>query len=115
MKLSGDLTLFVKERKTKDGKSFNTYTTTVGSKQEDGSYLNASMDVVFTKEEFPESKLSKLSPKRYYRLEVEEAYHSVRAYNDAEGKEHRVIILVIVKATVKDSKEIINSTEEVPF
>ena len=115
MNISGKLTLFIQEKKTKEGKVFHTYSTTIGNKQEDGSYLNASMDVLFDKNNFSGEKLSKLDPKRAYNLEVSEAWLTTRSFKSKEDKDVRVICIFIKEATVKDSKVINKSTEEVPF
>ena len=115
MNISGKLLLFVQEKKTSEGKPFRTYSTSVGNKQEDGSYLNASMDLVFAKERFPESKLAKLDSSKVYTLEVKEAWPSVRKFITKEGKEVRVIYIFINDATITDSKEINKSSDEVPF
>ena len=115
MNVSGKLTLFIQEKKTSEGKIFHTYSTSVGSKQEDGSYLNATMEVGFNKERFPLSKLEKLDSAKAYILEIKDSWLSVRKFTTKEGKEARVIYLFINDAEIKDSKEINKSSGEYPF
>ena len=46
MLLSADkINIFVNERKDKEGKTFKTYSTTINSKQEDGTFISVSVRV----------------------------------------------------------------------
>lgn len=100
MNINGKITLFVKEVKGKDGKSFKTYSGSIGSKQEDESYVNASIEIKFDKENFPFEKLDKLNPTKAYTLNIEEGWLGARAYQ-SDGKDRRVIYIFVKKATIE--------------
>lgn len=116
MKISETIRIFVETKKTKEGKPFKVFSTSFSTKNEDGSYINKSMEVRFNKENIPESATSKLLESKVYTLNVENAWLGVRAYNNAEGEEVKVFYLYVDKATIKEAKDINKSkNSDLPF
>lgn len=116
MKVSELLRVFVEDKKTKEGKPWKSFTTSFSSKNEDGTYVNKSMEVRFNKENIPESKTNKMESTKVYTLEVENAWIGVRGYVNEKGEERKVFYLYIDKAKVKESKDIEKSgNSDIPF
>ena len=116
MKVSELVRVFVEDKKTKDGKPWKAFTTSFSSKNEDGTYVNKSMEVRFNRENIPEAKTNKMESTKVYTLEVENAWIGVRSYTNEEGEERKVFYLYIDKASVKESKDIEKSgNSDIPF
>ena len=116
MKISETIRVFVENKQTKEGKPFKTFSTSFSTKNEDGSYINKSMEVRFNKENIPESATAKLLETKVYTLDVENAWLGVRSYKNADNEEVKVFYLYIDKATIKEAKDINKSkNNDLPF
>lgn len=123
MLITGLINLFVNYVDRKDGTNFPTFSTTISTKIKDSEdYLNMSLEVRFSSENFQASDLRKLKENFMYNLDIEEAWLQVRSYNDSEENEVRKIYLFVNKATLKGRKEINKSktkkstgNDELPF
>lgn len=126
MKLTGQATLFVNEKEriinevdnTKE--VFKSFSITIAQKQENGKYLNKPLDVRFDKTNFPEEKIAKLVKEFSYKIDIQDAFLSVRSYVDKEGKEVRAFYLQVKEATIVSKCPIIRPdvrtiTEDLPF
>ena len=119
MEISGKVVIFVEDVKGKE-KTFKTFSTTVSQKDENGKYINKSLEVRFNRENFPEERTGKWLATKCYTLEVESAWLSVRKYtkviNDTE-EEKKVIYLYIDKAEPKSCKDVKKSKvqDDLPF
>lgn len=113
MKISGKIFLFVEDKTGRENSQFKTFSTSISTPKEDGSFINKSLEVRFNEKNITRDKLNMLSASKVYTLEVEDAWLSVREYTKDEVTK-RVIYLFIDKATIKDSKAKKNSNE-LPF
>ena len=104
MKITGKTTLFVEHHE--GAKPFDTYSTTVSHKNEDGSYLNANLEVRFTQAFLTEEKKKALKPNVAYQLEVKDGWLDVRSFTTKEGAIARVLVLVVNDATMLQQKEV---------
>ena len=109
MTISGKFNVFVEDKKGQEKSLFKTFSTTISTKQQDGSYLNKSLEVVLDKEEFPAERKAKFDKNYMYELEVSEAWLGVRSYTKDEN-EVRILYLYINKAEVKSKKKINKSS-----
>lgn len=114
MKVTGRINLFIENVKKDDGTFWQKYTGTISHKHEDGSYTNASIRLVFNKEEFPEAKMKNLKAEKTYQLEVEDGWLDCKAFVRAENKQGREIYIFINKAKLVNEKTIQNKNE-LPF
>ena len=121
MEITGKLIIFVEDVKT-EKTAFKKFSTTIASKDENGVYINKSLEVRFNKQNIPEESLNKLLSTKCYTLDVESAWLSVRKYtkviNDQE-EDRKVIFLYVDKASVKAAKAIRkgnpNKNDDLPF
>lgn len=95
---SGEITgsgrVFRNERETAEGKKFFTYTIGFGSKKQDGTYNNASMDVRFMKDDVPQTWIQ--SPNATYaEIEIEHAFLTFRQYENNGHKITRWLVQVV--------------------
>lgn len=120
MNITGRIVVFVEDKKTDKG-TIKVFSTSVGRKNEDGSYTNATMGVRFTKDNFPLERLNKLQANKAYTFDLEEAWLDCRAYEKKDGKSGREIYISIKSAKPVESKEIVrkdlraNLPEDLPF
>ena len=117
MKVSERLVVFVKDQKGKENKPFKSFSTTISSKKDDGSYINISFEVRFNTENIPQSALDKMVSSKCYVLEVEDGWLGAREYINKEGEPRRVPYIYVDKATVKESKPVAKPTsnDDLPF
>ena len=118
MLLSADkINIFVNERKDKEGKTFKTYSTTINSKQEDGTFISVSVPVRITKTALPKGSDSKLVAGFYYTAQVRDGFLSAYNRKTKEGTE-RAIMIVLTNLVWKDKVEFKSkptNEEDVPF
>lgn len=120
MKLTGKFIIFVEDKHVKDG-VIKVFSTSVSKKQENGSYVNATIGVRFGKTNFPNERLEKLQMNKCYTFDVTNAWLDVRAYTTKDGKAGREIFIHIEEATPVESKEVIHKDiraslpEDLPF
>lgn len=104
MKILGKIYLFVENVKGEKG-TFKNFSCNVSHKNEDKTYLNKRVKVVFDKEEF-KGKVEKLEVTKCYEVDVLDGWLDVRSYLNKDKKEVRELYFYIAKATVLSSKDI---------
>lgn len=106
MNITGKIIVFV-EDKVVGKNTIKVFSTSVGKKNEDGSYTNASIGVRFTKENFPLERLNKFQANKCYSFELEEAWLDCRAFQTKDGKDAREIYITIKSAKPLEAKDIV--------
>ena len=103
-------------RRDIEGKNgtFYRYTTSVSSKNQDGSYSNAYMDIKFSKKSGAPEKIENGAKCDF------NGFMTVESYKDKEGKEHnRPVIMVMECAFENDPEDMGDSfsqaEDEIPF
>lgn len=123
MELKGKITIFpeLKERKNDKGESesFIVCRGTISSKNENGTYVNKSVNVKFAGSNFPKDKVNKLSPEKCYKLEIEEGFLSVAEVNSSQGI-RKDLEIVVLKGKLSDPKIVVRpdpkaNSEDLPF
>ena len=104
MNINGQTKLFIKEMKSGKGGTFKKFTSNISSKQEDGTYVNLPVDIVFNKEKYPEATLNKLDPKYNYDLDITNGYLYVRQY-ESKGSINKVLCVYVNECTINNPKE----------
>lgn len=113
MLVSGKIYIFPEEiRKLGDGSEMRNINTSISTKQEDGSYINMTLEVKFNKEKIPMSKLLKLDVNKCYELEILDGWLSVRKYTNQNGDERRVLYIFCNDGKLTGSKEIQKKPKE---
>ena len=112
MNISGKINLFVEDKTTSEGRAFKVFNATLSHKNEDGSYINASIPVVFGKENFSEEKKSALKSGVAYLLNVTKGFLDVKAYTDKNGDNKRQILLFVQEAKIESAKKVANKNLE---
>lgn len=97
MNITGKINIFVEKMQGKEG-TWNKFTGTISHKNEDGTYINASIRVEFNKSNFPAHTLENLDENKTYQIEVLEGWLDCKAYMTKEGKQGREIFLRVNKA-----------------
>ena len=105
MNITGKFYIFVEDKKGQENSLFKTFSTTISTKKEDGTYINKRIDVRFDKESYPSEVIAKFDSKYAYELDVTEAWLGVRSYVQNEN-EVRVFYLYIKAADCKSKKKI---------
>lgn len=99
MKTTGDIIVFVNSFEYTNEKGItmygNRYNTTISNKQEDGSYINASMEVKFSNDIVKNECLADYEDGTALDVELTDSWLSCRAYTDKEGNERKVIYLFV--------------------
>lgn len=103
MQTNGKLRLFLQKRKGSKGE-FVKFTSNISTKQQDGSYVNLPVDIIFNKEKYPESTLSKLNVESNYNLEIADGSLMVREY-EANGVKKQVLCIYVNDCTINDEKK----------
>lgn len=117
MTITGKTFLFINEIRRADNSTFKTYSTSISSKDENGNYDHLSVEVSFGKE-FTAETLKKLSPTKYYEIDIEEGILSFRTFTNKEGvviKRPRIVILKGHVTAQKDAKPKKSVDDELPF
>lgn len=114
-KITGLLSLFVSMEK-----GFPTYSATIGSKNEDGSYNNVYVEVKFTKDNFPKEKLEKLIANMCYSLNVKDGFLTATSYTAKDGTLKRKLVIMVVDATIEkatkcEAKPEAKKSNDLPF
>ena len=99
MELKGKITIFpeLKERENDKGEteSFIACRGTIASKNDDGQYINKSVNVQFGGNNFPKEKVNLLDPEKCYSLEIEKGFLAVREFNSKAGMRRELEIVVL--------------------
>ena len=119
MEIKGKVNLFVKNVKGNDGKEFKTFRTSIGSKNQDGKYLNVSCKVKFAGDKLPKEKTDKLEEKYMYTLDVKSGFVSCKSFTRKDGTTFNDVVFVIQDAKIESKKEISKKNEviddDIPF
>ena len=97
MNITGKINIFVEKMQGKEG-AWNKFTGTISHKNEDGTYINASIRVEFNKANFAKGVLDNLDENKTYQIEVLEGWLDCKAYMTKEEKQGREIFLRVNKA-----------------
>lgn len=88
MDITGEIVLFARKLKTKDGKERTLVTTSISRKWEGENFSRSySMDVNFSKNLLTEDQIAKLKEDVAYKYEVETGWLSLTKYTDKNGKD----------------------------
>ena len=85
--LTGKMTLFGNYHEGKES-GFYTYSVSIGRKQDDGTYKNAYIDVMFSKGKDPECD-------EMFDITVKKAFFTVHSYKTKDGKEVNVPAIMV--------------------
>lgn len=103
MNVNGKTRLFLQKRQGSKGE-FIKFTTNISTKQQDGSYVNMPVDVIFNKEKYPEATLSKLKTDCNYNLEIASGTLMVREFEGKNGTQ-QVLVIYVTDCTINDEKK----------
>lgn len=98
MKLTDKINLFVEHKtykKNGEEKIFHKLSTTIATKQEDGSYLRMSLDVIANDKKYPDTVLKKLDQDKMYTANVINGWLMVDEYVNKDGKKIKKIVLYV--------------------
>ena len=119
MEIKGKLNLFVKDVHPKEKEAFKSFRTSIGSKKQDGGYLNTSVKVKFAGEKLPKEKTNKLEEKFMYILDVKSGFVSCESFTRQDGTTFTDVVFVIQDAKIESKKEITQKNEvtedDIPF
>lgn len=118
MKITGEFYIFVEDKKDKENKVFKTFSTSISTKLEDGSYLHKSIEVRLDRENFPAATTSKFNSQYVYKINMTDGWMGVRAYKNKDGEERKQFYLYVKSAECLDKKKIEkkdNSQNDLPF
>lgn len=116
MKLTGKFIIFVEDKQTDKG-VIKVFSTSIGHKSEDGSYVNGTIGVRFGKTNFPNERLNKMEQSKCYTFDVTNGWLDVRGYTTKDGKAGREIFIHIEEAKPVESKEVVRKDvrADLPF
>lgn len=109
MQVNGKIVLFV-ENHQKEGSSFQTYSTTVSHKNEDGTYINSTMEVQFTKAFLTDEKKKGLKDDYCYTLELKDAWLDTRVFKTKAGSQAHIIFIKVNACDMIEKKKLNKST-----
>lgn len=99
MEIKGEIIVFVNSFEYTNEKGVtmygNRYNTTISNKQEDGSYLNASLEVKFSNDIIKGEGLADYLDGTMLDVDIVDAWLSCRAYTDKEGNDRKAIYLFV--------------------
>lgn len=107
MNITGNFTMFVKELVYHSNKpSSKVFTTTISRKLEDGSYINKSIDMVFSSKIITDAVRATLIESNIYSVDVDKGFLSIDAYKDDKEQLIKKVIIVVqeAKITLKSNK-----------
>lgn len=117
MTITGLIKLFVETKEGREGTTFQAFTTSISSKIKDSEeYINKSLEVQFSKDNFTAEQLRALKDDHVYDLDITDGWLKVRSYMKDE-QEIKVLYIFVNKATLKGKKKIKKSTgnDDLPF
>lgn len=92
--VSGEMTIWGHEAKTKAGRNYCTYTTPISRKSDDGEWDSVWLDVVFSRNANPELA-------ERFITKIESGFMSLRVWDDKDGH-HVKPCVVITEHTILD-------------
>lgn len=104
MNVNGQAKLFIKELKSSKGGTFKKFTSNISTKQDDGTYINLPVDIVFSKDKYPEATLNKLDVSKNYDLDIQNGFLFVREY-ESNGNIVKVLCIYVLDCTINNPKE----------
>ena len=95
MNLSGKIIVFVHEFEYYNEKGVpmtaNRYNTSVSRKDESGDYMNASLEVIFSKGVVEDYDLNDYEEGDMFECEIKDGWLTCRGWEDNDGKQRRVL------------------------
>lgn len=118
MDVKGKITIFPRIVKIKNEKGEEVDTKcfcsgSISTKQEDGKYLNKSVEIAFSEKEFPKEKLLKLNPEKCYELQIDAGFLKTRE-RLSNGELITEIGIMVTKGKLLGSKDIQKRPEVLP-
>ena len=114
MNVLGKITMFVEKREGKNGNNWQSYSGSISHKNQDGTYINAKIDIEFDNGFSNKEKLTQLKEKTAYQMDVKEGWLDAKCW-EYEGKKQYRIILHIKEAVLLSAKEVANNSNGLPF
>lgn len=109
MKITEKINLFIEHKEfTKNGetKIYYKLSTSIASKQKDGSYLRMPIDIIANDKRYPDAVLAKLDPMKMYTANILNGWLMVDDYTNKEGKQIKKLVIYIEEMKLLDSKPI---------
>lgn len=117
MDVKGKITIFprIVKKRQDDGEEVTMCfcSGSISTKQEDGKYLNKSVDISFSEKNFPKEKLLKLNPEKCYELQIETGFLKTRE-RISNGESIIEIGIMVTKGKLLGSKDIQKRPEVLP-
>ena len=98
MKLTEKINLFVEHidyKKNGETKTFHKLTTSIATKQEDGTFLRMPVEVFANTKRYPEGKLAKLSSSNMYTANIKNGWLVVNDYTNKNGEQVKKLCIYI--------------------
>ena len=109
MKLTEKINLFVDRKpykKNGEEKVYYKLTTSIATKQQDGSYLRMVVDVIANDKKYPESVLAKLDPTKMYSANIINGWLIVDDYINKDGKQIKKLCIYVEEMKLTGSTPI---------
>lgn len=109
MKLTEKINLFVEPKKFKKGgeeKIFYKLTTSIATKQDDGTYLRIAVDVIPNDKRYSSTVLAKLDPNQMYTADIKSGWLMVTDYFNKDGKQIKKLAIYVEEMKLTGSSPI---------
>ena len=98
MKLTEKINLFVEPKNYKkngEDKIYYKLTTSISTKQQDGTYLRMPVDVIANDKKYGEKVLAKLDPSQMYTADIKNGWLIVDDYTNKDGKQIKKLCIYV--------------------
>ena len=98
MKVTDKINLFVEHKSYKkngEEKVFHKLSTTIATKQKDGSFLRMSLDIIANDKKYPDAVLKKLDENKMYTANIINGWLMVDDYVNKDGKTIKKLVLYV--------------------
>ena len=98
MKVTDKINLFVEHKtykKNGEEKIFHKLSTTIATKQKDGSFLRMSLDIIANDKKYPDAVLKKLDENKMYTANIINGWLMVDDYVNKDGKTIKKLVLYV--------------------
>ena len=109
MKLTEKLNLFVEHIAYKKGgeeKTFHKLTTSIATKQEDGTFLRMPVDIFANAKRYPDAVLAKLDSKFMYTINIKNGWLVVDDYTNKDGKQIKKLCIYVDEMKIESKTAI---------
>lgn len=109
MKLTEKINLFVEHKPYKKNGEQRIYyklTTSIATKQQDGSYLRMPIDIIVNDKKYPDSVLAKLKPELMYTANIINGWLIVDDYISKDGKQVKKLCIYVEEMKLTGSTPI---------